>query len=79
MANNIGWGQGASNNLIGWGQGAYNNNISWGRAQIENDYHGDTDLVGYNYLLATAFQTRVLNDSGIFESFDCLITSINHI
>ncbi len=25
MANNIGWGQGANNNIIGWGQGAFNN------------------------------------------------------
>jgi len=36
MANSIGWGQGAVNNLIGWGQGAISNLIGLCE-QMNND------------------------------------------
>lgn len=79
MANSINWGQGASTNSIGWGQGSINNSINWGKAQILNTVSGDTDLIGKNYILATAFQTRVTNDSGTFEALNCLISTLNRI
>jgi hypothetical protein len=75
MANSIGWGQGASNNLIGWGQGAINNLISWGKSQTVS-YSGETDISGGFAIIAT-FQTRIATDSGTFEAQTCLINTLN--
>lgn len=74
MANNIGWGQGASLNQIGWGQGATNNNIYWGYSQYLSE-SGETNIFGsksYLTTFTTSFQTRITNDSGTFEGSTCL-------
>jgi len=79
MANNIGWGQGAINNSIGWGQGAVRNLISWGKSHLTS-YSGETNIAGgLGFSYATDFQTRVVADSGTFESFDCMVNLLNNI
>jgi len=45
MANENGWGDGASNNNIGWGKGAVNNNINWGASHFTS-LAGLTDITG---------------------------------
>jgi hypothetical protein len=40
------WGKGVTNNEIGWGQGS-SNNIGWGSAYGDS-WSGDTDLVGFD-------------------------------
>jgi len=42
MANDIGWGAGASNNDIGWGTG-FDNEIGWGVVQL-NSWSGETEV-----------------------------------
>jgi hypothetical protein len=76
MPNNIGWGQGATNNAIGWGQGAANNLISWGKSHLSS-YSGETDISGGVYAMSANFQTRISTDSGTFEAPTCLITTLN--
>ena len=76
MANDNGWGQGANNNDIGWGQGAYNNTIGWGSIYADS-YSGDTEILGNEKGITTAFETRIITDSGIFEAESCLVQSLN--
>jgi len=82
MANSIGWGQGAVNNLIGWGQGAINNLIGWGSVYA-NSWSGETDILGsIAVILTNNFKTRVSDDSGVFEAELCLntiLTNLNNI
>lgn len=79
MANNIGWGQGAVNNTIGWGQGAINNLISWGKSHLSS-YSNETNIAGDVVIsLTIAFQERVQSDSGTFEAFDCMVSTLNNI
>jgi hypothetical protein len=82
MANNIGWGQGASNNDIGWGQGAINNNIFWGSI-YDDSYSGETDIIGNPIPnIITDFKARVAADNGVFEAESCLntiLTNLNNI
>ncbi len=79
MANNIGWGQGAVNNVIGWGQGAINNLIGWGSIYI-NSYYNETDIVGSPVpTIIINFKTRVLADSGLFEAETCLNTTLTNL
>jgi len=77
MANNIGWGQGADNNLIGWGQGALNA-IGWGSSYL-NSNSGGTNIYPVTYKLSTDFKSRVETDSATFESILCLISTLNKI
>ena len=79
MANNIGWGQGAINNVIGWGQGAINNIIGWGSIYSKS-YSGETDIIGSPVtLIISNFKVRVLADSGIFEAESCLNTTLTNL
>ena len=79
MANNIGWGQGAINNVIGWGQGAINNLIGWGSIYSKS-YSGETDIIGSPVpLIISNFKVRVLADSGIFEAESCLNTTLTNL
>lgn len=79
MANSIGWGQGAINNLIGWGQGAINNLISWGKSHLTS-YSGETNIAGaINYVnqYIDTFKSFVVADGGVFEAENCLYNTLN--
>jgi len=78
MANNIGWGQGANNNIIGWGQGVANNNISWGASHYVS-YAGETEIVGNESIINTNFKTRVTADSGTYEAQSCLLQTLENL
>lgn len=79
MANNIGWGQGAVNNLIGWGQGAISNLIGWGSIYILS-WSGETDIIGSPVpSLVSAFNTRVIANSGTIEAEACLTTTLTNL
>jgi len=79
MGNNIGWGQGAVNNVIGWGQGAINNLIGWGSIYTLS-WSGETDIVGSPVpTIIINFKTRVLADSGLFEAETCLNTTLTNL
>ncbi len=79
MANNIGWGKGATSNSIGWGQGAANNEKNWGSYYRES-FSGETSLGGELGLFVTNnFQSRVINDGGTFEAESCLVEFLNEI
>jgi hypothetical protein len=75
MANNIGWGQGANNDIY-WGQGAVTNTIGWGSVYSVS-WAGETELLGDEGKDALDFRTRVIADSGVFEALGCLIETIN--
>jgi hypothetical protein len=78
MANSNGWGDGASNNNIGWGQGAINT-IGWGKSHLVS-YAGLTDIVGSPVpALVTAFELRVVTDSGVMEANSCLNTELTNL
>ncbi len=78
MSNNIGWGQGANNNIIGWGQGAVNNLISWGYSHYIS-WSGETDIVGNEGVITTNFINRIVADSGIFEAQSCLVQTLENL
>ena len=63
MANENGWGDGASNNNIGWGQGAVNNSISWGYLH-QTSYAGLTDIYGQSYQPEAAAFFTAVEDAG---------------
>lgn len=75
MANNINWGQGANNDIY-WGQGAVTNDISWGSVYSVS-WAGETELLGDEGKDAIDFRTRVTDDGGVFEAFNCLTNEIN--
>jgi len=75
MVNNIGWGQGANNDIY-WGQGAVTNTIGWGSVYSVS-WAGETELLGDEGNDATVFRTRVIADGGVFEALGCLIETIN--
>ena len=68
------WGQGANQNNIGWGQGA-NNNIGWGDSQFVS-WSGLTDITGVSVKLTNDFENRVVADGGTLEAKQCLIKEI---
>ena len=63
MANENGWGDGASNNNIGWGQGAINNSISWG-AIHSLSAAGLTDIVGQTFQPESVAYFTAIEDAG---------------
>jgi hypothetical protein len=63
MANENGWGDGASNNNIGWGQGAVNNSISWGYLH-QTSWAGLTDIYGQSYQPEAAAFFTSIEDAG---------------
>jgi hypothetical protein len=63
MANENGWGDGASNNNIGWGQGAVNNSIGWGYLH-QTSYAGLTDIYGQSYQPEAAAFFTSIEDAG---------------
>jgi hypothetical protein len=63
MANENGWGDGASNNNIGWGQGAVNNSISWGYLH-QTSWAGLTDIYGQSYQPEAASYFTAIEDAG---------------
>jgi hypothetical protein len=74
--NKIDWGQAVNNNTINWGQSATNNTINFGYV-YENSPSGETELLGDENQDALNFRDRVINDSGTFEAFRCLVKAIN--
>lgn len=79
MANNIGWGKGASSNSIGWGQGVINNIINWGKIYYST-WVGETDIIGSPVPnIIDAFKVRVATESGVFEAQTCLNTTLTNL
>ena len=79
--NTIDWGQGAVNNSIGWGQAAANNAINWGYIHQFTWGHPETNLVGATPAMqaATAYQVRVLADSGTIEGYQCMVDKLTFL
>jgi len=79
--NTIQWGQGAVNNSIGWGQAAANNAINWGYIHQFSYGHPETNLVGSTPAMqaATAYQVRVLADSGTIEGYQCMVDKLTFL
>lgn len=64
MANENGWGDGASNNDIGWGKGAVNNNINWGASHFTS-LAGLTDITGQGGAAPTFAFGNALSFDGV--------------